>query len=252
MVYLDREELDIKKIAESGQTFRMKPIEDKWLLCAANRIAFAKENEDSLAIDSDDESFWADYFDMQTDYRAIRESIDPDDFYLSEAAEFSKGIRILRQDSFEMLISFIISQRKSIPAISTSIEKICGGYDKPFPDCFELSDFSEEKLISCGLGYRVPYIMRAAADVSEGRLNLENLKKLSDECLIKELMKIYGVGIKVANCTALFGYHRISAFPIDVWIRRVLDEHYAQGFPFERYNGYAGVLQQYMFYFARK
>ena len=252
MIYLDKEELDIRKIAESGQTFRMKQTGDKWLLCSADRIAFAKENEDSLAIESDDAAFWCDYFDMQTDYKAIRESIDPEDLYLTEAADFSKGIRILRQDLFEMLISFIISQRKSIPAISSSIEKICGGFDKPFPSCSELAEFSEAKLASCGLGYRVPYIMKAASDAAEGSLDLEKLSELSDEDLVKELMKIYGVGIKVANCVALFGYHRISAFPVDVWIKRVLDEYYPQGFPFESYKGYAGVLQQYMFYYARK
>ncbi len=120
-----------------------------------------------------------------------------------------------------------------------------------FPTPEQLSKATPEELKACALGYRAPYISEAAIAVCKGDLVLEELDNLCYEDLMKALLKIKGVGPKVANCIALFAYHQISAFPVDVWIKKVLDEHYGGSFPLEKYPACAGVLQQYLFYYAR-
>ena len=162
-----------------------------------------------------------------------------------------------------MLISFIISQRKNIPAIKASIEKICAlagdviAEDKEgspiysFPTPERLAALSMDELSSCSLGYRDKYVHQAALDVASGALDLESLSALDDDALLQELLKLYGVGVKVANCEILFGYHRLNAFPKDVWINRVLDLRYPGGFPFDKYAPYNGIMQQYLFFYSR-
>lgn len=204
----------------------------------------------------------SEYLDMGTDYRGIRSLVDPSDGYLREAAEHGRGIRILRQDPWEALVSFIISQRKSVPAISTSVRRLCEACGTPigdtgehaFPSPGDISEAGAEGLSACGLGYRLPYVLDAARTVLEGTLDLAVLAfpDMADEDVLARLMVMRGVGIKVASCTALFGLHRLDMFPVDVWMRRVLDEHYPSGFPFERYTPYNGVTQQWLFEYARQ
>ena len=110
---------------------------------------------------------------------------------------------------------------------------------------------SDEALAACRLGYRCRYVKAAAADVAEGKLDLDSLRDAPEEETIKGLMSVCGVGVKVANCISLFGLHHIDAFPIDVWIRRILDNEYPSGYPKERYSPYNGIYQQYMFYYYR-
>ena len=263
IMFVSDKDFDIRKIAESGQCFRMNEVEkDQWLCIALDRVLLVSPVCGGYSFScgpEEYEAFWEDYFDLRTDYSAIRRAIDPEDEYLLNAAKAGEGIRILRQDPWEMLITFIISQRKNIPAIKASVEAICrlfgedlgfGIYAFPTPEA--LAWASEDQLKGCSLGYRVPYIMEAARMVSSGELDLAAIAAQSDEELLQTLQTVYGVGCKVANCVSLFGYHRIGAFPVDVWIKRVVDEHYSGAFPLERYEGFAGVLQQYMFYDARK
>ncbi|MBQ4506651.1 MAG: DNA-3-methyladenine glycosylase 2 family protein [Firmicutes bacterium] len=263
MIRLVSEDLDIQKIALSGQCFRFNKTaaaEDMWETTAFGRTLELRALSDGAELFCGEEEYlsvWKDYFDMDYDYGAVRASIDPSDAYLTRAAELGRGIRILRQDPWETLISFIISQRKNIPAIKAGVEAVCrlcgeeiGEGRYAFPTPARLAAASLDELKCCSLGYRVPYVSAAARAVDEGSLDLEKLSALSDSELLEELMKLYGVGIKVASCAMLFGFHRIGAFPIDVWISRVLKSEYPDGFPFERYQGYAGVLQQYMFFNA--
>lgn len=267
--------LDMKKIAESGQIFRFNVYDDEYSLVAGDKLLFIKEDGDEYILscsESEFEEFWIDYFDLRLDYSDFEKNIPPDDLFLINAAEYSYGIRILNQDKWEMLISFIISQRKSIPAIKSSIEKLAKTYGKKidmqvpdfiknidknseffaFPTPKALADASIDDLNACSLGYRSPYIEASAKAVYRGDIDLEALSKLDDNELLAALMSLKGVGIKVANCVALFGYHRIAAFPIDVWIKRMIDEHYDGEFPLKRYDGYAGVIQQYIFYYGRE
>jgi len=267
--------LDMKKIAESGQIFRFNVYDDEYSLVAGDKLLFIKEDDDGYILscsESEFEEFWIDYFDLRLDYSDFEKNIPADDLFLTNAAEYSYGIRILNQDKWEMLISFIISQRKSIPAIKSSIEKLARTYGKKidmqvpdfiknidknseffaFPTPKALADASIDDLNACSLGYRSPYIEASAKAVYRGDIDLEALSKLDDNELLAALMSLKGVGIKVANCVALFGYHRIAAFPIDVWIKRMIDEHYDGEFPLKLYDGYAGVIQQYIFYYGRE
>lgn len=249
-------DFNIKKNADSGQAFRITEIiSGKWRFVAGNKVLYLDETNPLIP-----EGFWTEYFDLAEDYEKFRNAIPKEDEFLTKAAEYGEGIRILRQDPWEMLITFIISQRKNIPAIKSSVEAICSRYGSliegdagvhAFPSPEQLVAATEDELRACSLGYRVPYIMKAARMVCEGGIDLEALNAAEDEELMEKLLSVPGVGPKVANCVRLFGYHRIDAFPVDVWIARVIEEQYGGNFPFELYKGFGGVIQQYMFYYGR-
>lgn len=266
MVAIDSEYFDLAKIADSGQCFRIVPsYAGGYLAVSENRFVRAAGNPDgSWTLDCTDaeyKSYWKHYFDMERNYSSWFESIDPQDSYLTSAAEAGKGLRVINQDPWETLVSFIISQRRSVASITTCVDRVCRKFGAPaedeleeaylFPNPETLASLSREDLADCGLGYRTDYVLDAARRVATGQLDLEALRSASDEDLLEALMDVHGVGIKVANCTALYGYHRLGLFPVDVWIKRVLESHYPQGFPMERYEGYAGFLQLLMFYEAR-
>lgn len=246
--------LDIGQIADSGQVFRFNLIRDNVyeLIAGDKRLVIDTRKEIKFP-----DKFWEHYFDLETDYAKFIAAVPKTDKFLTAATRCASGIRILNQDPWEMLISFIISQRKSIPAIKTSIEKLCEKFGTKkqgyyaFPTPKQLAKASLDELLDCSLGYRAPYIYECAKRVASGEYDLKAYGKLSDDELREALMDIKGVGIKVANCVMLFGYHRIGAFPVDVWIQRVVDEHYGGNFPLKRYDGFAGVIQQYMFYYGR-
>ncbi len=257
------EDFSIKAIAESGQCFRITRCSDgSYIVNALGRVLSVKEEGDRKYIFSCDkaefDSVWKNYFDLDSDYAVYREKVLPEDEYLKKAMSFGHGIRILNQDKWEMLISFIISQRKSVPAIRTSIERLSalfgektdneGHYSFPSPKA--LMEAGNGDLSSCGLGYRVDYVREAARAVYFNEADLEGYAALETPVLITELMKLKGVGIKVASCIALFGYHRLDTVPVDVWMKRVIDTKYGGRLP-EEYAPYAGVLQQYMFNYAR-
>ncbi len=261
------DDFDLEKIADSGQCFRFNKFGDGYSVTASDKHLFVKEispSEYEFDCSKDDfDNFWKSYFDLDVSYRDIRGRIDKDDEYLKRAAAYGEGIRILRQDPWEMLISFIISQRKNIPAIKASIEKLCalvghkieknaiGDNIYAFPTPGEIAKLSDKELSSCGLGYRDKYVRKAALDVLNGEAELYKWQDLTDDDLMERLLKLFGVGVKVANCEILFGYHRLDAFPKDVWINRVLESKYPKGFNFERYKPYNGVMQQYLFFYSR-
>ena len=274
MIVRIEDDFDLRKIADSGQCFRFNECGDGYSVVAGDKYVFVRtatsdddKTGETLEFDCSKEefdTFWKNYFDLDTNYRGIRGLIDArEDEYLYYASEYGKGIRILRQDPWEMLISFIISQRKNIPAIKASIEKICEAAGKKiatdkegkevfsFPTPDELSALSIEQLSACSLGYRDKYVKQAAMDVASGAVKLDEWAGLDDAGLMEKLLSLYGVGVKVANCEILFGYHRLDAFPKDVWINKVLDMKYPQGFLFDKYKPYNGVMQQYLFFYSR-
>ena len=217
-----------------------------------------EKNTFALSCSEDDyRNIWHDYFDLETDYQSIRERISKeDDPFLAEACEYGKGIRILRQNPWEMLISFIISQNKNIPAIKRSVELLCevagsrredaeGSYYL-FPTPEEILALSDEALSACRLGYRCRYVKAAALDVAEGKLDLSLLKNENEEATIKALTAVCGVGVKVANCVSLFGLHHVDAFPVDVWIRRILENEYPAGYPKEKYSPYTVLISGFL------
>lgn len=256
------------KIADSGQCFRWTKTDDHTYRIIAGKFCLyitelADDSYDFSCSEEEYNNFWMDYFDLKEDYRSIRERIDPDqDPFLQKAAESEQGIRILRQDPWEMLITFIISQNKNIPAIRRCVELLvetCGerktdiqGRDYcAFPTPAAISTLPESDLASCKLGYRSKYIRAVSESVLNKEINLSQLANANEKTTISELTRLYGVGVKVANCVSLFGLHHIDAFPIDVWIKRILELEYPSGYPYEKYSPYNGIYQQYMFAYYR-
>ncbi len=258
------EEFDLKKIAISGQCFRMEQLENgRFYVKAMGRYLELEQQKNEIIFyctEDDFERIWKSYFDLDTDYVAIRNSIDPEDIYMTTSATLASGMRILKQDLWEMLITFIISQQNNIPRIKKCVEKLCENYGVKcinengveyydFPTVEVLAKCTEEELRVLGLGYRAKYIYKTANMVVKKEVDLEQLKQLPYEMAQKELLKFCGVGIKVAECVCLYALHHIDAFPIDTHIQDMLKEHYPNGFPFELYKGYAGILQQYGFFY---
>jgi N-glycosylase/DNA lyase len=282
MKKLELKQFDLEQIADSGQCFRWTRIlEDetggatsdiesgkiKYRIIAFGKILNIEQDMTSGIVtmdcsDTDFDNIWKDYFDLDTDYGKIIDRIPEDDSYLKRAASGCDGIRIIRQDPWETLITFIISQRKNIPAIKASVEKICkaagsvigeadGEKLYAFPTPEQLSSLSMDDLNACSLGYRAQYIYKAARAAVDGVVDLDKWKSLGDEELFDKLCSLYGVGKKVANCTMLFGFYRLDSFPIDVWMNKIQDKYYPEGFPIEAYRPYGGVMQQYMFAYER-
>lgn len=246
-------EINFKKIVDSGQCFRAQT-----LSCGANRdninetFRFISQDKilDIKQGEEISDPFWCNYFDFDKDYGIDFQGDFAKNDFINQVAEYSKGIRILKQDPFETLISFIISQRRSIPAIKTCVERICkrcgvekqGMYLFPTPEDLVNADISD-----CGLGYRHDYVKNAAKLVAYGDINLEAFRKLSTQDLMYELTSIRGVGEKVANCVALFAYSRYECAPIDTWMKRAINTYFGGKNPFVGEN--AGIAQQYVFYY---
>ncbi len=172
-----------------------------------------------------------------------------------------RGLRILWQDPWEILVSTIISQRKSIPAIQKAVDLIAEKYGTVqkteyeklnlFPSATDLINVSEDDMRSCGVGYRAAYILDAISKVSSGEVDLNMISQLPDTELIQYLKCIRGVGEKVANCVALFSYGRSACVPVDVWISRAINDDCNGKDPFDLYGNHAGIIQQYIFYYKQ-
>lgn len=204
---------------------------------------------------------WMPYFDLGRDYTAVRARISIDPF-TAKAAEFGKGIRILQQDAWETLCSFIVSQCNNIKRIKGIVERLCvlfgdqityhGEVHYLFPPPERLAHLEEKDLESLRAGYRTGYILNAAREIVQGRLSLDILKNVTTDKAIEALTELRGVGIKVANCAVLFGLGKIDAFPVDVWVRRAIERHYdAETFDSTVFGEDAGIAQQYIFYYIR-
>ncbi len=257
MIRIEAINFDPHQIKESGQCFRWdNPSEGIFLVPAFGRRLEIRQEKDELCFDCTDEEWedvWRSYFDLDTDYGAIGRAIYASgDAYLRDAFEKGSGIRILRQDLWEVIISFMISQNNNIPRISGSVEKLCSRCtsDGHFPAPCEIDpDIFDDRTL--GLGYRAPYIRDMVIYATEHPDFVGELAAMDSEKALERLLGFKGIGRKVANCISLFGLHDIDAFPIDTHIKKVLDREYPDGFDTERYAGFAGIVQQYMFYSER-
>ncbi|MDD3336855.1 MAG: DNA glycosylase [Eubacteriales bacterium] len=252
-----REEIpffNAEKIARSGQCFRWQTVgDDGYTIPAFGKVLRLRQtNPWSIEADctpNEWKQVWRPYLDLDCDYEAYGASISQQDAYLQAAFQAGWGIRVLHQSLWETMASFIISQNNNIPRIQKSLLTLCGGPEAAFVCPETVAETSEDTLRAAGLGYRAPYLQNAA------RRYLQD--GLSDDLSIglgearRYFSSYFGIGPKVADCICLYGLGLKDAFPMDVWVKRILRNHYQGVFPFGQYEGYAGVLQQWMFYYER-
>lgn len=261
IVFRNVDALNIPLSLDCGQAFRWSEKSDgSWHGVAFGKTVDIFQKEDEIVINGSfcegDEQIWADYFDLDRDYYAICESLKKDN-HLKTAIEAYPGIRILRQDSWEALCSFIISQNNNIPRIKGIVERLCthfgedlGNGDFSFPSAEKLSVLTADDLAPLRSGFRAKYIIDAAQKVANGEVNLQKLSCCDIDEAREELIRIKGVGAKVAECTLLYGCGRVDAFPVDVWVRRIMSELYPDGLP-ECTKGVEGIAQQFLFHWRR-
>lgn len=258
------ENFSIAQICESGQCFRMEEMQDgRYRVIAGNRYLELEQQGKVVRFDCSEveyQNFWRHYFDIETDYGAIAAQINPNDRYLTAAIQTAWGVRILNQDLWEMIVTFLISQQNNIVRIRRCIKNICEAYGETktasngvsyyaFPTPEALAGLEEDDLMACNLGYRSKYVVRTAKAVASCEVDLEWIGSLNYQKARTELLKLFGVGEKVADCICLFALHHLDAFPVDTHIRQVLEQHYKRGFPNRRYKGIRGIMQQYIFYY---
>lgn len=252
--------LDLDLTLDCGQAFRWeKQADSSWSGVVKGVFLNISKMRDTIILKNtskdDFENIWIDYFDFNKDYVEICDTLKQDTL-LAPTVDAYYGIRILNQDSWEALCSFVISQQNNIKRIKGIISRLCRIYGEEvrsgfysFPSAKRLSNLTVEDFENLGTGYRAKYLERLAKDVASGVIDLEKIKTLSLDDARKELLNIYGVGIKVANCALLFGFGFYDAFPVDVWMKRVM-EYYPDGLP-QCFDGIGGIAQQYLFHWAR-
>lgn len=239
---------------DCGQCFRWERQPDgSWRGAAGNRCAHLTSGTwESVLKDP----FWADYFDLGRDYEAIRERLSALDPILGEAARYAPDLRILNQDPWEALCSFLLSQCNNIKRIKGLVSRLCracgepDGTFFPFPGPEAVARLSERDLRAIGCGYRAGYLTGAARRAAEGNLDFSRLRALPLPEARRELTELDGVGPKVADCALLYGLHRLDAFPMDVWMKRAMKTLFPGRKP-EDFGEYAGIAQQYIFHYSR-
>lgn len=271
------EDFEPKHVFECGQCFRwLREDDGSYTGVVQGKVINVKKENDLIIFDNtnkeDFENIWFDYFDLGRNYGEIKKQLKVMDEYLEKATEFGKGIRILQQDGWEMLISFIISANNRIPMIQRAINNLSERYGKfideyrgkkyyAFPTPEELSTVSVEDIRACQTGFRDKYIKSVVDYVNENDEDVLSYRKLDTSECIKELVKFNGVGPKVADCIALFGMQKYDTFPVDVWVKRVMEEFYVEDnlslpkirkFALDKFGDLAGFAQQYLFYYARE
>lgn len=249
-------ELNPRKTFFCGQCFRWTEEESGVFSgIVRKKLITVRENGDFAEISGFTESEAREYFDLDADYAGYIKRLSADKT-LKEACRRSAGIRILRQEPFETLISFIISQNNNIPRISGIITRLCEGFGEridggfAFPAAESLRGITAEELAPLRAGFRARYIADAVEKVNGGLIDFDEINVLSTDEARQKLKLITGVGDKVADCVLLFAFHKTDAFPKDVWVKRLMERFYPDGLP-ECTKGIEGVAQQYLFDYVR-
>ena len=275
---------DVGKIFDCGQCFRFDRVENsrhgvEYSGVAFGRlVSFAQDGDVVYIYNStaeDFENIWRGFLSLDTDYRQIDKALlcRCDSVPFGEAVRYGNGIRILSQDPFEAIISFIISQNNNIPRIKQIIERLSGQLGTPidlpeemeehlsgksslcaFPTAEALNSIGIEGLFAAKTGFRAKYIYDAAEKAVAGELDYEFIRSLPTPQAIDELCKVKGIGPKVASCALLFGFEKYDAFPVDVWIKKVISKYFLTDplhFDASDLGEYAGIAQQYLFYYER-
>lgn len=260
-------DIDIFASLECGQTFRFKKLnEDLYEVFSLDKYALITKKEDSFEIESEDIEYFYKYFALDEDYEKIVSQIRHNKIIDKMLDKDIPKLRILKQDPFEMIFSFIISANNNIPRIKGIIDKLCkslgekiGEGKYAFPTLEKLASQDENFYKSIGLGYRAPYMVNTAKRLSSD-FDVNALYKLTTDEAKNELIKLSGVGPKVADCILLFGYNKYDVFPVDTWIKKVYLDIYKTPTSVENmrrqflkdFGPYAGIAQQYLFYSKRE
>lgn len=273
------EYFNLKYTLECGQCFRWRKIEEnEYIGVIKDRVVKIKQVENKIYVISNNmdniEEVIKEYFDLNTDYEFIEKRISKIDENVNKAVRNTSGIRILNQDFFETLMSYIISANNNIPRISRSVNLISEKYGKKiifeneeyflFPTAEELKQVTEDEFKKCGVGFRARYLKHAVEDVLNGKIDIKNIDNITTEALKKKLLTIMGVGPKVADCILLFSCKRGEVFPIDVWVERVMTNLYFKEYgramkkkeileyADKNFKNDAGIVQQHLFYNVRE
>jgi N-glycosylase/DNA lyase len=253
---------DLEQTLCCGQSFRWRKSSDGWFEgVVGKRVCRVRQCGGTLLLDDGagcDEALWTHYFDLDTDYERIYTLLKNEPAF-SEACRCAYGIRILRQDPWEALASFILSQNNHIRRIEGMVERLCGAFGdeiagqtrRTFPTPQRIAGLCVQDLLPVGCGYRAEYLISAAQEVSRGEVRLEALRTAPLDEARRALMRIRGVGPKVADCSLLFGLHRLECFPVDVWIARARALWLPDGVP-DPIAPFAGLAQQVLFQYIRK
>lgn len=255
-IILKQPDFELSQTLDCGQAFRWeiqgdgsfkgaylnRPLHISTLDIKDSTFILHNTTEDELL------SIWYDYFDLETDYGEIKRRLSEDET-LGKACKYAYGIRILRQDSWEALSSFIISQNNNIPRIKGIIGRLTEHYGR-YPSVEDMADETAESLSFLRAGFRAKYLVDAVDKLYTKELTIDGIKQAPLDEAEKKLMTIKGVGPKVARCALLFGFYKVDAFPIDVWVKRIMAEYYPNGLP-ECTKGIEGIAQQYLFHYIR-
>ena len=252
----------LSETLDCGQAFRWRQREDGcWEGVAGGRyLCLESQGEDIFlqAVPEADLPFWRRYFDLERDYEELAVLFRKNPC-LRRALAFCPGIRVLRQEPWEALCTFILSANNNIPRIKGIVERLCQGWGEAvpgtglpaFPKPEALAPLGEEDLAPLRAGWRSAYLLDAARQVAGGRLDLEETASLPTQEAEARLLEVKGVGKKVAQCVLLFGFGRVECIPMDVWMKRVMAELYPRGFP-GYLRPYGGIAQQVLFHYYRQ
>lgn len=268
---------NLKYTLECGQCFRWKKIdEDYYIGIIKDRVIKIKQDKNKLFVSSNNysnlEKVVREYFELDKDYKIIEERISKVDEYVEKAVKNTSGLRHLKQDFFETIISYIISANNNIPRISKSVNEISKRYGKEiefegekyylFPRPEELKKVTIDEYRECGVGFRDKYIYNTVRKINNGEINLETMQEMDTLTLRNLLLTLMGIGPKVADCILLFSCSRQEVFPIDVWVERVMKKLYFDDkdaskkeilkYADEKFGKDAGIIQQHLFYNIRE
>ena len=260
-IVVERRCFDAALSVDCGQSFRWKNVGENEVrgIAFGKAVTFSQDEETVTFFNITQEDFdriWVPYFDLGRDYSAICDRFKSDSYLEKAVTEFS-GIRILRQEPWEAICSFIISQNNNIPRIKGIIDRLCACLGEPlgngefaFPSAEKIAASGIDALAPLRAGFRAKYIIDAAEKIASGEVDIRKIAAAPIDEGKDELVKIKGIGEKVAQCSLLYGFGKVDAFPVDVWVKRIMAELYPDGLP-ECTNGVRGIAQQYLFHWYR-
>lgn len=263
IIIKDTKDFDIRQTLDCGQIFRYSEIsEGVYEVFSLDKRCVVKQGE-NIVIENDDKAYWENFFDLSNDYGEIKNALR-DKPFMKEAVEYGKGIRILNQDPYEMLISFIVSANNHIPRIKGILKRMCEGLGEKkdgyfaFPSPAAMAEKDADYYANIGAGYRAPYLSETAKAVVDG-FDLDKPRQMSGDEANKYLCSLKGVGPKVADCILLFAYHKSDVFPVDTWIKKVYTDMTGKEgtnkeirkYLVSTYGDLSGYAQQYLFFNKR-